>query len=38
MNRPDGDTSRFSLMTNFPKKVFSEEDYEKPLEQVGKSI
>lgn len=25
----------FSLMTNFPKKVFTEEDYEKPLDVLG---
>lgn len=25
----------FSMMTNFPKKVFTEEDYEKPLEVLG---
>lgn len=26
----------FGLMTSFPRKVFSTEDYEKPLEQLGK--
>lgn len=25
----------FGLMTNFPKKVFSDQDYEKPLEELG---
>lgn len=25
----------FSLMTNFPKKIFTEEDYEKPLDSLG---
>uniref|UniRef100_A0A336LRM7 CSON015194 protein n=1 Tax=Culicoides sonorensis TaxID=179676 RepID=A0A336LRM7_CULSO len=25
----------FSLMTNFPKKIFTEEDYEKPLSVLG---
>lgn len=28
----------FGLMTSFPRKVFSTEDYEKPLEQLGKYI
>lgn len=26
----------FNLMTNFPKKVFGNEDYDKPLESLGK--
>lgn len=30
-----GVTIPFSLMTNFPKKVFTDEDYEKPLEVLG---
>lgn len=30
-----GVTIPFSLMTNFPKRVFTEEDYEKPLEVLG---
>ncbi|XP_063223281.1 UBX domain-containing protein 1 isoform X2 [Bacillus rossius redtenbacheri] len=34
MNRTDG-CGEFSLMTNFPKKVFSDEDYEKPLDVLG---
>ncbi|XP_045473867.1 UBX domain-containing protein 1 [Harmonia axyridis] len=34
MNRNDGE-GPFNLMTNFPKKVFSPEDYEKPLETLG---
>lgn len=34
MNRSDGD-GPFSLMTNFPKKVFLEEDYDKPLDVLG---
>lgn len=25
----------FNLMTNFPKKVFGNEDYDKPLESLG---
>lgn len=28
----------FRLMTSFPRKVFDEEDFEKPLEVLGKSI
>ena len=35
MNRTDG-AGPFSLMTNFPKKIFSEDDYEKPLDLLGK--
>ncbi|KAK7791674.1 hypothetical protein R5R35_002044 [Gryllus longicercus] len=34
MNRTDGE-GHFLLMTNFPKKIFSEEDYEKPLDVLG---
>ncbi|CAG2054902.1 unnamed protein product [Timema podura] len=34
MNRTDGN-DQFSLMTSFPKKIFSEEDYDKPLEVLG---
>ncbi|XP_046663538.1 UBX domain-containing protein 1 [Homalodisca vitripennis] len=34
MNRSDGD-GPFSLMTNFPKKIFQDEDYEKPLDLLG---
>lgn len=34
MNRTDGDAP-FQLMTNFPKKIFSDEDYEKPLDVLG---
>jgi len=34
MNRTDGD-GPFKLMTNFPRKVFTQEDYEKPLESLG---
>ncbi|RZF44503.1 hypothetical protein LSTR_LSTR002276 [Laodelphax striatellus] len=35
LNRKDGNTREFSLMTNFPKKVFTEEDYDKPLDVLG---
>jgi hypothetical protein len=35
INKP-GDLGTFSLMTPFPKKVFQDEDYEKPLDKLGK--
>jgi hypothetical protein len=36
MNRSDGDKSAIvKFMTSFPRKIFSEEDYEKPLETLG---
>lgn len=34
MNRTDGD-SPFQLMTTFPKKVFTDEDYDTPLDVLG---
>ncbi|XP_078036479.1 UBX domain-containing protein 1 [Augochlora pura] len=34
MNRTD-DFGPFSLMTNFPKKVFGEDDYDTPLDVLG---
>ncbi|CAH1405008.1 unnamed protein product [Nezara viridula] len=34
LNRTDGDGS-FSLMTTFPRKVFVEDDYDKPLDVLG---
>ncbi|PSN51014.1 hypothetical protein C0J52_07448 [Blattella germanica] len=34
MNRTDG-SGPFSLMTNFPKKIFTDDDYEKPLDLLG---
>lgn len=37
MNRTDGDGS-FSLMTNFPKKVFTDDDYDAPLDVLGNFI
>lgn len=37
LNRTDGDIP-FSLMTSFPRKVFSNDDYEKPLDQLGNKI
>ena len=36
MNRTDGDATPFKLMMSFPKKVFTEEDMEKPLCELGK--
>lgn len=33
MNRTD--VVPFKLMTTFPKKIFSVEDYDKPLESLG---
>ena len=35
MNRGSGDPAPIKLMTSFPRKVFAEEDYEKPLEVLG---
>ena len=35
MNRPASDGTVVKLMTSFPRKVFTEEDYEKPLEVLG---
>jgi len=34
MNRTDGN-GNFKLQTNFPRKVFTEEEYEKPLDVLG---
>jgi hypothetical protein len=34
MNRTDGQ-GQFSLMTTFPRKVFSDEDMDKPLSELG---
>lgn len=34
--RTDGDIP-FNLMTNFPKQVFTDEDMEKPLQELGKT-
>lgn len=35
MNRTDGSTDPFALMTTFPKRVFTEEDMEKPLSELN---
>ncbi|XP_001945424.1 UBX domain-containing protein 1-like [Acyrthosiphon pisum] len=34
LNRSDGDAP-FCLITSFPRKVFTSDDYEKPLDQLG---
>jgi len=34
MNRKDGG-GPFNLRQNFPPKVYADEDYEKPLDQLG---
>ena len=36
LNRTDGCVEPYSLMTTFPKRVFTEDDYEKPLQMLGK--
>jgi hypothetical protein len=36
MNRTD-EEGPFSLMTTFPRKVFSDEDFDKPLDILGKN-
>lgn len=38
LNRTDGDDGSFSLMTTFPRKVFVEDDYDKPLDVLGMLI
>jgi len=35
MNRTDGATGPVKFMTNFPKKVFADDDYENTLENLG---
>merc|ERR1712183_487875 len=35
MNRPKTDVTPIKLMTSFPRKVFTEEDYDKPLDMLG---
>jgi len=37
LNRSDGDAP-FCLMTSFPRKVFTSDDYEKPLDELGNVI
>ena len=36
LNRTDGVNDPYTLMTTFPKRVFSLEDYDKPLSMLGK--
>ncbi|XP_070578908.1 UBX domain-containing protein 1-like [Ptychodera flava] len=35
LNRTDGNNDPFTLMTTFPRKVYTEEDMEKPLKELG---
>ena len=35
LNRTDGQTAPFSLMTSFPRKVFGPDDMDKPLDALG---
>ncbi|XP_018420576.1 PREDICTED: UBX domain-containing protein 1 [Nanorana parkeri] len=35
LNWPGGPQEPFNLMTSFPRKVFTEEDMEKPLQELG---
>ncbi|XP_072024505.1 UBX domain-containing protein 1-like [Amphiura filiformis] len=35
LNRTDGASEPFTLMTPFPRKVFTEDDMEKPLKELG---
>lgn len=35
LNRPDGGEEPFVLLTSFPRRVFTEEDMEKPLQELG---
>ena len=36
INRKD-DNGPFNLMTNFPRKVFTEDDYDTPLDVLGEN-
>lgn len=35
LNRKDGGEEPFNLLTSFPRRVFTEEDMEKPLQELG---
>ncbi len=35
LNRQDGGQGPVKLMTSFPRKVYEDEDYEKPLDALG---
>lgn len=37
MNRKDGSSTDFDLMTTFPRRVFTEEEYNHPLSELGLS-
>lgn len=37
LNRKDGGEEPFHLLTSFPRRVFTEEDMEKPLQELGES-
>lgn len=37
LNRKDGGEEPFNLLTSFPRRVFTEEDMEKPLQELGES-
>lgn len=36
LNRDDGLTGPFNLMTSFPRKIYQGDDYDMPLEALGK--
>jgi hypothetical protein len=36
VNRDDGNEGPFNLMTNFPRRVYTGEDYDAPLSSLGK--
>lgn len=35
LNRQDGGEDPFHLLTSFPRRVFTEDDMEKPLQELG---
>uniref|UniRef100_A0A670ZID7 UBX domain-containing protein n=1 Tax=Pseudonaja textilis TaxID=8673 RepID=A0A670ZID7_PSETE len=38
LNRKDGGEDPFHLLTSFPRRVFTEEDMEKPLQELGEFV
>lgn len=38
LNRDDGGSGTFNLMTNFPRKVYQGDEYDMPLEALGTNI
>lgn len=38
LNMPGGPEGPFNLLTSFPRRVFTEEDMEKPLQELGKTL